>query len=54
MARINAAIVILGLFFVLDESYRWWAIAGLVPLLTDLVGWCPAYRNFGVRTCSRW
>ena len=54
IARIAAGIVILGLFFLLDESYRWWAMVGLVPLLTGLAGWCPAYRILGVRTCNRW
>ena len=26
-------------------------IAGFVPLLTGIIGWCPAYMPFGVRTC---
>ena len=25
-------------------------IVGLVPLLTGLVGWCPLYSVFGIRT----
>jgi hypothetical protein len=40
------------LFFVLDENTRWWALIGLVPLLTGLIGWCPAYLPFGLRTCK--
>ena len=24
---------------------------GLVPLGTALIGWCPAYRLLGIRTC---
>lgn len=24
---------------------------GFVPLLTGIVGWCPAYMLFGMRTC---
>lgn len=50
--RIIAGLVILSLFFVLDESTRWWALIGLVPLLTGLIGWCPAYLPFGLRTCK--
>jgi hypothetical protein len=26
---------------------------GVVPLLTGLIGWCPAYTLLGVNTCSR-
>ena len=51
--RIVIGIIILGLFFVLNESYRWWAIVGLIPILTGLAGWCPAYLPFGIRTCNR-
>ena len=50
--RIVAGLVILSLFFVLDASYRWWALVGLVPLLTGFIGWCPAYLPFGIRTCK--
>lgn len=50
--RIIAGLVILSLFFVLDENTRWWALIGLVPLLTGLIGWCPAYLPFGLRTCK--
>lgn len=28
------------------------AIAGAALLLTGLVGWCPAYALFGIRTCA--
>jgi hypothetical protein len=29
------------------------AVLGLVPLLTGLVGWCPLYSVFGLRTNRR-
>jgi hypothetical protein len=29
-----------------------WGLVGLVPLLTAFVGFCPAYRLIGIRTCS--
>lgn len=49
--RIVAGLVILALFFVLEGTNRWWALIGLVPLVTGIVGWCPAYRVLGIRTC---
>lgn len=52
IVRILAGIVILSLFFVLGENYRWWALIGVVPLLTGFIGWCPAYLPFGIRTCK--
>jgi hypothetical protein len=28
-----------------------WGWIGIIPLATGLVGWCPAYRLFGLSTC---
>jgi O-antigen ligase len=28
-----------------------WGWIGVVPLITGLVGWCPAYRILGISTC---
>ncbi len=50
-ARIAIGMVVLSLFFVLDDGMRWWALIGLVPVVTGLIGWCPAYRLLGIRTC---
>ncbi len=30
----------------------WWGLVGLVPLLTALLGWCPAYLPLGLNTCA--
>ena len=29
-----------------------WGWIGIVPLLTAIVGWCPAYTLLGIRTCK--
>lgn len=29
-----------------------WGWIGVVPLLTGIVGFCPAYAMFGMNTCS--
>ena len=30
-----------------------WAWVGVVPLATGLIGWCPAYVLFGIKTCKK-
>ncbi|WP_295457104.1 DUF2892 domain-containing protein [uncultured Thiodictyon sp.] len=29
-----------------------WGWIGIVPLLTALIGWCPAYTLLGIKTCK--
>lgn len=29
-----------------------WGWIGIVPLATGLIGWCPAYLPFGIKTCK--
>lgn len=31
----------------------WWGLVGLVPILTALVRFCPAYLPLGLSTCRR-
>ncbi|GLR66211.1 membrane protein [Acidocella aquatica] len=28
-----------------------WGYIGVVPLATGVIGWCPAYRLLGMKTC---
>lgn len=30
-----------------------WAWIGVLPLLTAILGWCPAYLPFGISTCAK-
>lgn len=32
-------------------GYGWWMWIGVVPLVTGLMGSCPAYSLFGMSTC---
>ena len=48
--RIIAGLAIISMVFVGPQSV--WAWFGLVPLVTGLVGFCPIYRLFGIRTCQ--
>jgi hypothetical protein len=29
-----------------------WAWIGVIPLATGVIGWCPAYLPFGIKTCK--
>ena len=51
--RIIAGLAILSLYFVLEGQTRWWALAGLVPLATGVIRWCPAYLPFGISSKGR-
>jgi len=48
--RIVIGGAILSLFFMLEGPKHWFALVGIVPLVTGLIGWCPAYVPFGIRT----
>jgi len=48
--RIIVGIVLIALVFVGPQTP--WGWIGLLPLATALVGWCPAYSLFGIRTCK--
>lgn len=46
--RILAGVALLSLIFVGPRSL--WGLVGLVPLLTGLIRWCPAYSLLGFAT----
>ncbi len=41
----GSVIVIAGVYF-----QNWWGALGLVPIMTGLLRWCPAYTPFGIVT----
>ena len=47
--RVVAGLVILSLAFIGPKSA--WGYIGLLPIVTGLVGYCPAYSLFGISTC---
>ena len=48
--RIIAGLAVLSLFFILKGDARWWGLVGIVPLLTGITGYCPAYLPLGMST----
>lgn len=47
--RIVAGVVLIGL--TLADVIGVWGWIGVVPLVTGLMGWCPAYSLLGIQTC---
>ena len=47
--RVIAGAVLIALVFVGPQTP--WGWIGLIPIATALIGWCPAYRVLGIRTC---
>jgi hypothetical protein len=45
--------IIMGLAIIGAGVYfnSWWGAIGAVPLITALMGWCPAYTLLGIKTC---
>lgn len=44
---VGALLIILALM----GQIGWWGWIGVVPIATALMGWCPAYTIFGIKTC---
>ncbi|MBC7906733.1 MAG: DUF2892 domain-containing protein [Rhodospirillaceae bacterium] len=49
--RIAAGIALIAL--AVTGTVGVWGYIGVVPLLTGLIGWCPAYLPLGIKTCKR-
>lgn len=50
IVRVIAGLVLIALVFVGPQTP--WGWIGVIPLLTGLIGWCPAYTIFGIKTCK--
>lgn len=47
--------IVVGLALILAAALGYvgmWGYIGVVPLLTGVIGWCPAYLPFGIKTCK--
>ena len=51
---IGAALIAFALNLVFPNTgWNWLGWIGVVPILTALFGYCPAYSVFGMTTCTR-
>jgi len=41
-----------GMFATVNHHLGWWGLAGVIPILTAAIGFCPAYRIFHVDTTA--
>ena len=48
--RAVVGLILIALVFVGPQTP--WGWVGLIPLLTAVLGFCPAYTLLGVKTCS--
>lgn len=48
--RAVVGLILIALVFVGPQTP--WGWIGLIPLLTAMAGFCPAYTLLGIRTCS--
>jgi len=48
--RIIVGLALVGLAF--TQTLGVWAWIGIVPLVTGIIGWCPAYKLVGINTCA--
>ncbi|MEE9303686.1 MAG: DUF2892 domain-containing protein [Thiotrichaceae bacterium] len=46
--RIVVGVAIMGAGYYFKN---WWGAIGIVPVVTALLGWCPAYTLLGIKTC---
>ncbi len=49
--RVVAGLILISLVFVGPKTV--WGWVGLIPLITGLFRWCPAYTLVGVSTCKK-
>ncbi len=47
MVRILVGLLIIGAGFALSS---WWGIIGIIPVITGVTAWCPAYLPFNIST----
>jgi len=46
--RIIAGLALVGLAY--TQTLGVWAWIGVIPLVTGIIGWCPAYKLVGINT----
>ena len=50
--RIVAGIGLILFALLSSHPLHNWGWLGVIPLATGVIGWCPAYLPFGIKTCK--
>ena len=50
--RIVVGLVAIAFALFSGHELAVWGWIGVVPVATGLIGWCPAYLPFGLKTCK--
>jgi hypothetical protein len=48
--RVAVGLAVLSLLIWLPGNSRWFGLIGLVPLVTGIIGYCPAYALLDINT----
>lgn len=51
--RIVVGLAVLSVFFLTKGDIRWLGLIGVIPLVTGMLGLCPAYLALGIRIESK-
>lgn len=51
MLRIVIGLAAIAFALFSGHDLAQWGWLGVVPLATGLIGWCPAYLPFGIKSC---
>ena len=49
--RIVVGVALIAWALLGQGDARWWGLVGILPLVTGILRWCPAYLPFGFKTC---
>ena len=50
IVRVLAGVAIFYVGVVSQVEPIWWGYIGLIPFITGIIGWCPVYCPFGIKT----
>jgi Protein of unknown function (DUF2892) len=51
VVRVLIGLALLSLLVLMEGPWKWLGLAGIVPLATAALGYCPLYSLLGMSTC---
>lgn len=53
IARVIVGLALLSMLLWVPGNVKWLGLIGIVPILTAVLRWCPAYLPFGINTGAK-